>query len=397
MTAESRQLEAREASGDGGPEELADHGHGQQHERQEPELRPVEQPDVGPQARVGEEQRQQQRDDEVLDPARHVLGQVGVARHDQAHHEGAEDQRDPDLLGRVGRAAARRRRSAPPIRPARGRPRRRPSTRGRAAAGSRSPSRGRRRRPGRSSRAPRPLEPATATAVASAIRNQAVTSSTAAQASASTPSGRFSMRRSTRMRASTGNAVIDIDTPMKSAKATNFVSGPDQLVDRERHREAEHHRQRDAHVRDRGDLADPALDLAQVELQADQEHVEDQAELGDHADEGDDVAREEDGLEAWPQRADDGRAEHDARRAPRPSRAAGRVSRTPSRTAARASITTATAMKKAAKRLPASRCFSAVTSASPTVSVIVRSDALPSSASSVPSAQWASPVSRPSS
>ena len=38
-------------------------------------------------------------------------------------------------------------------------------------------------------------EPATATAEARAIRNQAVTSSTAAQASASTPTGRFSMRR----------------------------------------------------------------------------------------------------------------------------------------------------------------------------------------------------------
>ena len=68
--------------------------------------------------------------------------------------------------------------------------------------------------------------PATATAVASAIRNQAVTSSIAAQASASAPTGRLSIRRSTRMRASTGNAVIDIATPMNSAKATNFVSGP---------------------------------------------------------------------------------------------------------------------------------------------------------------------------
>ena len=69
-------------------------------------------------------------------------------------------------------------------------------------------------------------EPATATAVASAIRNQAVTSSTAAHASASTPTGRLSIRRSTRIRASTGNAVIDIETPMKSAKAANFLSGP---------------------------------------------------------------------------------------------------------------------------------------------------------------------------
>ena len=55
------------------------------------------------QARVGEEQRQQQRDHEVLDAARHVLAQLRVARHDQAHHERPEDQGDADLLGGVGR------------------------------------------------------------------------------------------------------------------------------------------------------------------------------------------------------------------------------------------------------------------------------------------------------
>ena len=59
------------------------------------------------------------------------------------------------------------------------------------------------------------------------------------------------------------------------------------------------------------------------------------------------------------------------------------------------SITTATAMKKAAKRLPASRCFSAVSWASPTVIVIVRSAALPAISSVEPSAQSASPVSWP--
>ncbi len=62
--------------------------------------------------------------------------------------------------------------------------------------------------------------------VASAIRNQAVTSSIAAQAMASDPSGRPSIRRSASMRASTGNAVIDIDTPMNRANATNFLCGP---------------------------------------------------------------------------------------------------------------------------------------------------------------------------
>ncbi len=71
-----------------------------------------------------------------------------------------------------------------------------------------------------------PKVPATAIVVASAIRNQAVTSSIAALASVSAPTGRLSMRRSTRMRASTGNAVMDIATPMNRANATNLMSGP---------------------------------------------------------------------------------------------------------------------------------------------------------------------------
>src|SRR5207248_92807 len=75
-------------------------------------------------------------------------------------------------------------------------------------------------------RAVSPNVPAVATALANAIRNHAVTSSIAAQAIVSAPTGRLSIRRSVRMRASTGNAVIDIATPMNSAKATNFVSGP---------------------------------------------------------------------------------------------------------------------------------------------------------------------------
>ncbi len=59
--------------------------------------------------------------------------------------------------------------------------------------------------------------PVPATAVASARRHQAVTSSIAAPAIESAPTGRFSMRRSIRMRASTGKAVTDIATPMKRA------------------------------------------------------------------------------------------------------------------------------------------------------------------------------------
>jgi hypothetical protein len=67
---------------------------------------------------------------------------------------------------------------------------------------------------------------ALATAVASAMRNQAERSSIAALARARAPIGRLSIRRSTMIRASTGKAVIDIATPMKSAKATNDLSGP---------------------------------------------------------------------------------------------------------------------------------------------------------------------------
>jgi len=63
----------------------------------------------------------------------------------------------------------------------------------------------------------------------SAIRNQAVTSSIAAHAIVSAPTGRLIIRRSARIRASTGNAVIDIETPMNRANATNFLSGPTSL------------------------------------------------------------------------------------------------------------------------------------------------------------------------
>ncbi len=74
-----------------------------------------------------------------------------------------------------------------------------------------------------------PNVPDTAIVVASAIRNHAVTSSIAAQAMVSAPTGRLIIRRSARIRASTGNAVIDMETPMKIANATNFLFGPTSL------------------------------------------------------------------------------------------------------------------------------------------------------------------------
>ena len=65
--------------------------------------------------------------------------------------------------------------------------------------------------------------------VASAIKNQALTSSIAAQPIVREPTGPLSIRRSVRIRASTGKAVIDIATPMNSANAANFMFGPRSL------------------------------------------------------------------------------------------------------------------------------------------------------------------------
>ena len=77
---------------------------------------------------------------------------------------------------------------------------------------------------------PKPASvPPTATATTTASSDHATTSSIAAQASASTPTGVRCMRRSVRIRASTGNAVIDIAAPRKSANAsggTVCASGP---------------------------------------------------------------------------------------------------------------------------------------------------------------------------
>ena len=106
-----------------------------------------------------------------------------------------------------------------------------------------------------------------------------MTSSIAAQASASAPSGRLSIRRSVRMRASTGNAVIDIATPMNSANAVKPSVGRDEAVDGHREREPERQRERDAGVRDAAAWRRGPAGRG-VELEPDQEHVEDQPEVG---------------------------------------------------------------------------------------------------------------------
>ena len=68
--------------------------------------------------------------------------------------------------------------------------------------------------------------PPAATAITTASSDQPSTSSTTAQAIASTPSGVRCMRRSLRIRASTGIAVIDIATPMNTTNATGDTDRP---------------------------------------------------------------------------------------------------------------------------------------------------------------------------
>lgn len=75
----------RDARGEQRSAELAGDGDDEQRRGQEDELCTVEQEEVGLQARVGEEERQQERHHEVLDTVGDVLGEPGVARHDGAH------------------------------------------------------------------------------------------------------------------------------------------------------------------------------------------------------------------------------------------------------------------------------------------------------------------------
>ena len=67
--------------------------------------------------------------------------------------------------------------------------------------------------------------PAVTTATTNASSVQAVTSSTAAQVRAVEPIGVFVKPRSSRMRASTGNAVMLMAIPMKRLNAWNGTPG----------------------------------------------------------------------------------------------------------------------------------------------------------------------------
>ena len=85
-----------------------------------------------------------------------------------------------------------------------------------------------------------------------------------------------------------------------------------------------------------------------VELEPDQEHVEDQPEVGHHPDQRDDVLREHQRLEVGRAAARTGSVPAGSRPPPRPSPAAGRASPPASPIRRATSITIATAMKKAA-------------------------------------------------
>ena len=152
-----------------------------------------------------------------------------VGGQNGAEHERAEDRVDADLLGDqrprrsspasvqspLARRLLRRRRAA-------SRTSDRPDDEehdGDESHVSRADDRARRRR--------RPCH-----ADDDASRHHAVTSLTAAQVSAATPSSVRVRPRSVRIRASTGNAVIDIATPMNSAKATNAHAGLAEAADK---------------------------------------------------------------------------------------------------------------------------------------------------------------------
>ena len=218
-----------------------------------------------------------------------------------------------------------------------------------------------------------PAEPAVATAAASAIRNHAVTSSIAAQASASAADRTLQ------------HPALDEDArehregrdrhrhPHEEREREEVVVRADELVERQRDREAEHHRQGDARVRDRRGLGHPAAQLLGVELEADQEHVEDQPEVRDDADQGDDVGREDRRLQLGRQRAEEASGRAGSRRPPRPSPAAARSSPRAAPASRAASITNATATKNAASVLGNSRCLVAVMrSCGPVCGSIVR-------------------------
>ncbi len=164
-----------------------------------------------------------------------------------------------------------------------------------------------------------PAARALTTLTTNASRHHAVTSSTAAQVSAITPRRVSGMPRSVRMRASTGNAVTDID------------DAHEQREDGERHVAG-----RQARVEPAAPAPQPstngttmlACEIATVawvrlrsrrgvELQADQEHEQDHADLREDRQERRDAGGSRNADTAGRHAAEQRRAQQDAGRAPR--------------------------------------------------------------------------------
>src|SRR5262249_15288294 len=99
-----------------------------------------------------------------------------------------------------------------------------PATR-RAGGGSTTKNTNARKGGAKTAAAKAPASVARDTPTTTASRHHAVTSPTAAQVSAATPSSVRDSPRSVRMRARTGNAVIDIAIPMNSANGRKRTPG----------------------------------------------------------------------------------------------------------------------------------------------------------------------------
>ena len=167
--------------------------------------------------------------------------------------------------------------------------------------------------------------PLPATAVASASRPQAVTSSIAALAEcerAHRPLQHPSLDQDPRENREGSDRHRDAHE--EGERQVTDVRR-EQRVDRQRDEEAEPQRECDARVRDEGGLPDPALQHARFELHPDQEEVEHEADLRRAGEKRHDVRREEVALRGRPDERRGGSGRGGSRRAPRPSPAAGRA------------------------------------------------------------------------
>ena len=119
-----------------------------------------------------------------------------------------------------------------------------------------------------------------AAATTTASRLHAVTSSTAAHVIAVVPRGVRVRPRSSRIRASTGNAVMLIAMPRKSAKGTNRTPGGREIpVETEGEHDAEEVRHHDARVAHDDRRMRPIPQRLDVELEPDQEEKQEHSDL----------------------------------------------------------------------------------------------------------------------